>query len=287
MSPDFQPFPKMLAELRAEILSDAVASKALPATLTRKQYEAIQAENWSVLRNILRSPAHYAAAKLADDEDTAARRFGRCAHMATLEPARFASEVRVWTGGDRRGKDWTAFQEASGDREILKPDEHARCLAVAAAVRASDAGKYLEAGQAEQALTWDVDGVQCKGIPDFVSLDGVLIDLKTCGDASPEGFGRDALRMRYLAQLAFYVDGYRAANGVDLSAMLVAVETEAPFAVGVYRIRPEQLDLGRSEYRRALELLKRCRASGEWPGYGGEMDLQIPRWAAIGGGDLE
>ncbi len=274
------PLREIIAASKVRKAAPVIESKALPPSITRAQYEAIQGENWSGLRHILKSPAHYVANKSADDKDTAARLFGRCAHMALLEPAKFA-EVRVWTGGDRRGKDWTAFQEASGDREILKADEHARCVAAAAAVRASDAGKYFEAGQAEQAMTWEVDGVRCKGIPDFVSLDGLLIDLKTCGDASPEAFGRDALRMKYLAQLALYVDGYRAANGVDLSAMLVAVETEAPFAVGVYRIRPEQLDLGRSEYRRALELLKQCRASGVWGGYGGEQDLVLPKWSGL------
>jgi exodeoxyribonuclease VIII len=249
--------------------------------MTRALYEGMDGIRWSLLKHMLRSAAHFRAAETCViDDDTTARRIGRCFHMATLEPERFAG-VAVWQEGVRRGKAWDAFVEAAGDREILSREEHAQCSAMAEAVRNSPALKYLEAAQVEVPISWEVEGVRAKGIPDAVSIDGFLSDLKSCGDASPEAFGRDVLRMHYLAQLAWYVDGWKAAHGVDLEPVLIAVETKAPHCVGVYRVRPEQIDLGRSEYRRALELLKQCRASGKWPGYGGEQDLLLPKWAGI------
>ncbi|MBM3992153.1 MAG: hypothetical protein FJ298_14255 [Planctomycetes bacterium] len=260
-----------LSEIRAELMRGS-----------RAAYAGIAAVNWSSLKHILRSPAHYQWALDAEDDDTAARRLGRNFHVATLEPERFAG-VAIWAEGVRRGKAWDAFVEKAGDREILTVDEHAQCLAMAEAVRHSPAGRYiLDAALVETPLTWEVDGVRCKGIPDAVSIDGVLLDLKSTGDASPEAFGRDVLRMGYLAQLAFYVDGYKAAHGVELSATLVAVETSAPHGVGVYRVTDLQLDFGRSVYRGALATLKACRESGKWPGLcERETELVLPRWSGL------
>ncbi len=249
--------------------------------MTRALYEGLDGINFSKLKFLFKSAAHFQHALTAEDEDTTPRRIGRCFHMATLEPIRFQADVVTWGGGRRAGKEWEKFVEQSGDKEILTPDEMEQVTGMALAVRRSDALKYLEAAQVEVAISWEIEGVRAKGIPDAVSIDGFLSDLKSTGDASPEAFGRDVLRMHYLAQLAWYVDGWKAAHGVDLEPVLIAVETKAPHAVGVYRIRPEQLDLGRSEYRRALDILKACRASGVWGGYGGEQDLLLPRWAGI------
>ena len=131
----------------------------------------------------------------------------------------------------------------------------------------------------------DVEGFEgfrmdCKGRLDFVTQSGVLVDLKTTRDASPEGFGRECARYDYHGQAAFYRDGYAAATGQHLPYVLVAVEVNRPYVVQVYRLHDDVLALGREKYRNLLARLNVCRKESRWPGYGdAELDLMLPRWA--------
>jgi hypothetical protein len=252
--------------------------------MTREEYDAVDALNWSSLKHLLQSPAHYRHAKLNPGKDTDAKKLGRCTHLATLEPEKFAQACVLWDGGTRRGKEWDAFKTKHAGREILKEEELAHCVAVAAAVRAdATAARYLAGGQAEASLLW-LDrrlGLECKARVDFVASCGALVDLKTTRDASQEGFGREVWRYHYHTQAAWYSDGYFAATGKRLPYFLVAVETEAPHVVQVYRVRELELELGRAEYQGLLDTLVTCRASNSWGGYGqGEQLLSLPRWAA-------
>jgi len=72
-------------------------------------------------------------------------------------------------------------------------------------------------------------------------------------------------------------------TGMELPFLFVAVEKDAPHAVAVYRADPDVIEIGRKKYRAALQLLKWCQATGNWPAYqpGGEIELiSLPRWAA-------
>ena len=54
-------------------------------------------------------------------------------------------------------------------------------------------------------------------------------------------------------------------------------------AAGYILEDPEVIEVGRTKYRAALQLLKWCQESGSWPAYqpGGEIELiSLPRWAA-------
>jgi hypothetical protein len=60
----------------------------------------------------------------------------------------------------------------------------------------------------------------------------------------------------------------------------VVVETSAPYAVAVYEIAPDALDLGASMMSDALSLIAECEDRGEWPGYATEVQsLNLPAWA--------
>ena len=215
---------------------------------------------------------------------------GRCVHLAVLEPERFRGEVEVWEGGTRRGKEWDAFRDANASKEILRQPDYFRCLAIQRAVRETDAAeRYLEGGPSELTVLWThvaeaIGGlpgyrIDMKGRLDFDAV-GAITDLKTCRDASPEGFGRTAYQLGYHRQAAIYADGYFAATGKRKPYVLLAVESEPPHAVQVYRVPDELLEMGRQEYRALLDRLHVCRRDGVWPGYAeGEMALELPHWA--------
>lgn len=255
----------------------------LHPSVSREAYDKLSRTNWSSLKHLGRSPAHYRHNQFNGRTDTTALRLGRAAHLAVLEPERYRAECAVWDGGRRAGNAWEAFKEAHKGYDILTEDEHAQCLALAAAVRANtNAAPYLSGGRAEVTALWTdaVYGLDCKARLDFEASVRALVDLKTTRDASPEGFAREALRFQLHVQAAFYCDGYEAATGQRLPYVLVAVEKEPPHVVQVYRVPEAILALGRETYRELLGQLADCRRESRWPGYAsGELELTLPRWA--------
>lgn len=262
-------------------------------SLSRAEYDALADRvNWSSLKHMARSPAHYRQSKATPYEDTDAKLRGRIAHLAVLEPHRLSVETAVWDGGARRGKDWEAFKSANLGKELVTASMFAECLAMSDAVRSdATARAYLGAGLAEVSMLWahevrSMGGLtgyrfECKGRMDFVSEAGAIVDLKTARDASPSGFGREAARLLYHGQAAFYVDGYKSATGRELPFKIIAVEAEPPYVVQVYALTDEQLGLGRELYRSLLDRLNLCRVERRWGGYvDGETPLALPGWMA-------
>lgn len=263
-------------------------------SISREDYDKLARENWSKLKLLSRSPAHYRHNLLVKRKDTDALKRGRVSHVATFEPERFASEVAIWDGGIRRGKLWDSFKLRHDGAELLTADEYDECLAIGAAVRADRlASPYLSGGRAEQTLLWThvaqrLAGcpgyeIECKGRVDFIAECGAIVDLKTTRNASQKSFGRDSFNFKYHCQAAFYVDGYLAATGKRLPYIIVAVEVEAPHVVAVYRLTDEQLAAGRDEYRSLLDRLYVCKSENKWGGYmESEQDLELPSWSGLG-----
>lgn len=260
--------------------------------LTRAEYDAVDRVNFSSLKHIARSPAHYRhRLEHRDEGDTDARRLGRATHMAILEPERFGTEWVQWDGGRRAGKLWDEFVSIYGEENILTPAQWDRCEAMGAAVRSDPvAMRYLSEGAAEQTILWRASSpdlgatkgyeIDCKGRVDW--LGPAIVDLKTCRDGSPEGFGRAAWALKMIAQAAFYVDGVEAVTAKRLPYVLIAVESEAPHVVTVCTVPERYLGAGREEYRGWLDRLALCRRENRWPGYvTGETELLLPKWAGF------
>lgn len=253
--------------------------------LTRPEYDAITDRiNWSRLKILAKSPAHYRQSLLEKHEESDALRIGIATHLAAYEPERFLAEVVRWDG-DRRGAEWKVFEAAHRDKTILKAEPYDLALALATAARNDrHAGKWLARGKAEQTVLWTYEAngklVDIKSRLDFVSSAGALVDLKTTRDASPEKFGRQALDLAYHGQAAIYRAGYEAATGKRLPYVLIAVEKAPPHVVQVYHLDDETMGLGETLYQRLLEQYAVCKEESHWPGYAdGPVDLQLPRWA--------
>lgn len=248
-----------------------------------RAYEKIEAVNFSTLKDLRRSAAHYRHSLLHPREDTDAMRMGRCIHAATLEPDRFQSRCALWTGLKRAGKKWEKFCDDNGGREILRKAEWDQCLAVQRAVRSHPAAAdLLKSGRAEVTIEWadSETGIKCKARIDYLA--DAISDLKTCKDASPVTFGRTAWRLAYHTQAAWYQEAVRAATGRLLPFSFIAAEVEEPHVVQVYNVPEHVLDIGREEFRGLLRALAAYRERDQWPGYsddGAALELSLPRWA--------
>src|SRR5262249_51861586 len=141
----------------------------------------------------------------------------------------------------------------------------------AEAVRKHPAAALLlrEATERELSLFWYDGrfGVPCKARIDLMSFGGV-VDLKTCVDASREGFAKSIANFDYHIQAGHYLNG--AEHALDETPKFwsfIAAETEDPFAVAVYNLDRASILVGLRRIDEAMSLYKRCLDSGKWPAY--------------------
>jgi hypothetical protein len=239
-------------------------------------YRRLDAVNWSVLKAMLRSPAHYRwAVDHPDDGDTSSRRVLRAIHCAVLEPMQFAKLYWPYEG-KRRGKAYIAARDAHPGQECLSPAEANHVGQVAKAVLESAVSGPIfapGAGWSERTIEWidSETGLRCKGRVDRTQDLGrtgpiQIWDLKTIGDVRESEVVWMARRLLWTGQLAHYRAGVRAATGRDCMAGLVVVEDGAPHDVGVYDISPRDLDDADILRHDLLRQVAECAASGVWPG---------------------
>lgn len=249
--------------------------------LEREPYDRLPRVNWSKLKLIDISPAHYRQALLEPFEDSDPKKLGRVCHLAVFEPEQFQARCVVWRGKARRGVDWEAFLEEHPDDEILTEYQHETALQVGRAVRSSAmAAPFISGGKGEVTLLWRSGDVDCKSRLDFVSEAGAIADLKTVnrlGGAKPETFGWTCKNMKYLTQAAFYRRAYQSVTGKLLPYYLIAAETMAPYAVQVYQLSNAQLDEGEKHFEQLLQLYRGCRERSSWPQYSDAvLPLEMP-----------
>jgi exodeoxyribonuclease VIII len=111
-------------------------------------------------------------------------------------------------------------------------------------------------------------------------MECVIVDVKTTSaGADYNTFSRQAASLNYHVSAAWYCH-LCGLNGLPPARFYwIAVETSAPYAVAVYEIAPDALELGASLMSDALGLIAECEDAGVWPGYAPEVQcLNLPSW---------
>lgn len=239
--------------------------------------------HWSSLKYLRDSALHFRHHLEHPKDETAAMRLGRAIHAAALEPLRLGDEFIVYDG-TRRGKAWTEFQAANETREILTRPEWAKVEGAVKAIQQRHIQWLTRRGETEMPLEWTEPnfGFPCAGRVDRL-VDGVLVEIKSSAIWGERQFATAAARMGYHLQAAWYIDGLRrAGHDVREEAIIVAVESQAPFDVAVYRLPDEAIKAGRDQVHTLLERLQECLEDDRWPGVAeGETILCLPAWAGL------
>lgn len=271
-----------------------VPAPGLYLDMPAEQYHATPAMSAGGLRLMRQSPAHFFGKQLDPrrpaSEPTPAMKAGTMFHVALFEPHALAERYVVrpeGKAGDFRTTEGKAWRDANAGREFVEAADLAAANAKAAALLAiPEVAALLQEGHGEASAFWidDETGELCKCRPDHVSPTGggvILIDGKSCPDASPEGFGRTLWNMAYHLTAAWYTDGFERATGQRVQGyVFAAVEHEWPHAAAAYMLGDDVLDMARAENRRLLNRYAECRRTGQWPGYASGVNLiNLPVWA--------
>lgn len=225
-------------------------------------------------------------------ESTPAQEFGSALHDTCLLPDRIGTDYVVAPDLDRRtnkGKaEWAAFQASARDKVILKPEQMSDVKSALKSLQSHRLASDLihrHAVAHELVVIWEDEatGILCKARLDCLTkYDGFacICDLKTTRDASPDGFAKSISQYGYDVQAAFYLDALTAVAGpIHRPFYLIVIENFRPWAVAVYELSQEAIEVGRDTYRPLLELYAECLSSGEWPGYPNRIsEISLPHW---------
>jgi len=262
------------------------------AGLSNHDYHRSDGISKSALALLRKTPAHYAAKYIygAWEPPTKPMMIGSAFHTLALEPHLFDVEFAVAPAVDRRTKAGKAehqlFIDNSGNRAVIDLADYELIQNMEMALRRHTGASYLldQMGIAEESFYWtdEATGLLCKCRPDWhIPERQILVDLKTCEDASPEGFARTIYNYSYYLQSGYYLDGVSQVLGQQYRTFIfVAVEKSPPHAVAVYQLDQDDIDKGKREAADLLRLFKWCSDRNEWPGYGDEIQtIMMPKWA--------
>lgn len=282
-----------------------------------REYFAWDACNASALKVMARSAAHYRWQADNPKEATPAMIQGSCTHTAVLEPDKLATRYVVsedccatkGSGGQctnagkiRSGGQWYCgvhgkkvtpdVLEADLDEDgeliespVVTADQMAKAQAMAISVQRNRASRdLLEPCRKEVCIVWidPVTKVLCKARLDAYDPMSLKIpDLKTCEDASEDGFQRAIADHGYHIQAAFYLDAATSVSGeIHDGFYFIAVEKAAPFVSAVYKCHQELIQLGQHRYRKLLTDYQWCKENNLWPGYHDHqiVPVGVSRW---------
>lgn len=258
-------------------------SEPQAAEVARDAYDALDALNWSRLKLLEQSPAHF---KNKVQFDSTSFRLGTAAHMAILEPARFQAEVHVATVRmDGRTKAWQEEEKAAtraGKTLFLTKGDYSDAVSIRESVMSNrKARELLTGGKPEETIVWTIKTpsreFKCKGRADYVGSG--LVDLKSTQSAAPNDFAWSCQKFGYWGQAAWYSDGLALATGERLPFYFIAVEKKFPFITQVYSLPETLLERGRDQYVSLLAKLADCQDRNWWGGYSESevLDLTLPQ----------
>lgn len=233
---------------------------------------------------------HYLRPEREVSKPTVAMIFGTALHTAVLEPNVFDSDYIVTPKIDRRtniGKaefaNLTAMCQA-GNKTLIEAEDFDNVRGMRDAIFKHPTAKLLfQNGIAEQTFMFQEPntGANCKIRPDWTDNNsGLIVDLKTTEDATPNGFAKSAFNFKYYKQAPFYLDGLENCGKEAAGFVFVNIEKTEPFKIGIHYLDARSMQFGRDEYLRNCETYVKCLESGIWKGYDEKIsEVSLPEWA--------
>lgn len=137
-------------------------------------------------------------------------------------------------------------------------------------------------------------GTICKARLDFYFDEApkFMGDLKTCRDASYNGFRAAIHAWGYDMQAGLYLRGMRQLGHDFDSYIFLCIENTPPYEIGVFRLLSEKIKKGEAKILELMTIYETARREGIWASYPTEIqdisdDDQLVAAVAVGGEDDE
>lgn len=241
-------------------------------------YAAIPALRSSDLKNLRRSPAHFKAAvthpKPVSPLLEKAFAKGKAFDTLVLHGLQaFEQTVTIEPDLNKNTKAYRQWRaENNGAGCILSAAEKQDILnMVEAAMRKERFSEIFGApGIPHRVIVWQCPDTElwCKAEIDWITADNAVVDLKSTADAGFWFFQRNAARLGYHGQAAFYLSGLTALTGYPHNEFFfAAVEVDRPYESHVFRVSDEQVQRAMYYNEENMQTLKTCLQTDTWPGY--------------------
>lgn len=221
----------------------------------------------SILWDCFQERSPYSWKHGATKESSPAMVFGNLVHTLALTPQNFRSEFAVSEFDSFRtnaAKDWKAEQESSG-KMVISLNDYNRGEEIAEIV-CPKIGAFIGDANFEVAIHSEMP-TRVKGMIDIVPRVGnMLADLKTTASIpSEKDMARLVLNRGYHWQAAMYLDLWNAASESKRDSFaFLFIETAKPYETAWVTLDEELIEVGRNEYRHALNMWMDCIKTNVW-----------------------
>ena len=257
--------------------------------MSNKDYHNAEGVSSTDLKHIAKSPAHFRYWKDNPQEDTPSLLFGRATHKYILEKDDFFKEFAIAPVIDRRtkaGKEaWEKFQEENEGKDVISSDDFEKIKEMHKVLYETRFVNQLLSGKKELSffLRDEETGVTMKCRPDCLTEIGdakFLIDYKTTENADTDEFVKQAIKLMYDMQLAYYKNILDKITGNNYTVIFMAQEKNPPYCVNVMEANEYFMQSGKEMYRTMLDIYAECEKTGNWYGYveDGINALGLPNW---------
>jgi len=248
-----------------------MTSKML-TTLSNEQYHAESLHmSSSNLKTLLKDPQEFYKTKILgqreERKESSAFVEGSFLHSLILEPELVLEQYHLFPGLNRRGPEWTKFEEEHQDHKpILTMAQQLRVKGwVDQYNKHKTAVSLVEGASYEQSLFTNLNGVNIKVRADIINPEkGYIADLKTTsGGIELEFFKESMDRWGYGLSAALYVKCFEQYYKRPFDFYFVVLGKK-DLGCEVYKLSQTTRELGELEIQKAISIYKRCLASGDW-----------------------
>lgn len=235
------------------------------------------------------SPAHFEVEYVkpkAPKKDTASKILGALVHTLILTPHEFENEFFLMPSLNLRTNEGRAHKEellaANAGKMAIDDETLATAHLMRLNVESNDkAMKLLAPGLKEASYFWacPFSGLKFKAKLDQ-SSSLHFVEMKTTTEVGPENFARQCYNYHYDLSLFHYKQGMIQVLDLDVPAYKIAIETDPPYLVSVYRVPDSYLLTGHDKWLTAVQRLEVALKTEKWGGYYPE-DAEPPELPTI------
>lgn len=233
-------------------------------------YNDLPALRSTLLKEFMKSPAHYRYMRDAPHSDASYFILGSFVHSLILEPETVKEKylcAKVKSRNAKEYKEMVPRAKAQKKDILLQPEWQKGVEMANEAMKDPHFAAMLQKSEAELSATAKIEDVWVKVRLDMYIPDtGVIVDIKTTSESS-KYFPYNLRKYGYDVSAALYWDAFEQAGEKINGFYFAVIEKFPPYGIKLFKLSEEYIEEGRAKCRYALQDYKKCLAGNVWQGY--------------------